>query len=363
MARMADIMRKVRQQSADREEPESGSAAIGAEPFSGESSVRRLDSGFLRTLRSKKDQSSERTEDSVVQSDPACDYHFLLNLTRGLFSSDKTITDVDVSEIRRVVAAAADVMAAGDVTLFSAAFSAQAVGIEFICAHSVLVFLYAMSMGRGAGFSRLQLEELGLAALLHDIGMNRLTDLVVKADEFTDAELVRLRQHPLLGADMLSLWPGLPESVPVAVRQHHEYADGSGYPQGLSRHAINEYARITGLADAYAFLIRPRFPAVPVDPVTAIKKIIEDKKRFPPRLVKLVVERVGVFPVGSTVVLNTGERAVVTRLNYENPLRPEVRISADAAGEQVLQPKVLDLLRHPTIFIRECTLFGMRTHS
>ena len=129
--------------------------------------------------------------------------------------------------------------------------------------------------------------------------------------------------------------------------------DSSGYPRRLQGEQIGVYAQVIGLSDVYEAMThrRPYRPAF--IPYEAMKTILQDRPRFDREVVKALIRRIGIFPAGSAVRLNTKEIAVVTAHNPRSPLRPVVNIIFDAQGRRQEGPKRLDLAQNFVIYIED----------
>ncbi len=126
------------------------------------------------------------------------------------------------------------------------------------CAHSLRVAAIALQIGREMGLPRQQLVYLKHGALLHDIGKLSVPDAILeKTERLTDEEWRRLRSHPWRGENLLASLD-FPQAVCLAVGQHHECFDGTGYPLALTGEAISLEARIIAVADAYDTIRRGR---------------------------------------------------------------------------------------------------------
>jgi len=129
-----------------------------------------------------------------------------------------------------------------------------------------------------------------------------------------------------------------------AVAQHHERLDGTGYPHGLNGEAFTVAGRIVALADVFDALTSDRPYRKRLNPPEAMRWIAEGAgKIYDPFLARLFISRVGVFPVGSLVRLNTGELSVVVKVNPNAIRRPLVFIISDAAGDPKGEPQLVDL--------------------
>ncbi|MCK4784160.1 MAG: HD domain-containing protein, partial [Desulfobacteraceae bacterium] len=224
---------------------------------------------------------------------------------------------------------------------------------NYLYCHSVNVCIYSIVMGLGLGYDKLKLTELGISALLHDIGMTEYLHLANHSRKLTSGEFKEIKKHPLKGTEILESVKNLKKAALYAVHQGHERENGTGYPRGLKKDSINEYAGIISIVDTFEAMTHPRAHRNEFLPIEALQKILNDKKAFKRKLIKMLIERIGIFPIGSFVELNTREVCRVIKLNHEVPLRPVVKIIYDAAGEEPEQAKIIDLTAQPNVFIKK----------
>ena len=207
-------------------------------------------------------------------------------------------------------------------------------------AHAVEVGIVAVALGRRVGLSRLALYQLGFSALFHDIGLSRLPEALYDDTQVSAPERWRmLRQHPWLG--VLALLQ-LRDQADFAYRsmlvsyQHHMRRDLSGYPRTRRIGELTYSARIVAVADAYVALTSRRLATgEPLDPSEALALLLANPARaLDPVLLKALAQLLGAYPVGTAVVLSSGEVGVVVRANPLRELsdRPIVRIARDAEG-------------------------------
>jgi putative nucleotidyltransferase with HDIG domain len=156
--------------------------------------------------------------------------------------------------------------------------------------HSLRVTEYSMNIGYQLGLSDASMEVLQVGAVLHDIGKSGLDDtLLKKSTRLSTEELKRMRQHPLIGVDMVKDVSFLKEAVPL-IQYHHERMDGMGYPEGLKGEEIPFLARIVGVADAYDAMTSPRSYKVALLKEVAIEELIKASgKQFDPGVVEALV--------------------------------------------------------------------------
>jgi HD-GYP domain-containing protein (c-di-GMP phosphodiesterase class II) len=198
-----------------------------------------------------------------------------------------------------------------------------------------------------------QLTKLGVGLLLHDVGKLSVPAAILnKPGPLDPEEEALMRTHPMVGIDLL---PGAMVS-PLAksvVRSHHERWDGSGYPDQLAGTGIPEFARIAAVADVFDAITSQRPYAVAQPPHVGVRTIVEGSGRlFDPAIVESFRKVVAPYPAGSQIVLADGRHAVVASVSADCLELPVVRVHASASGEP-LEPKELDLARHPELAPRD----------
>ncbi|OFW03139.1 MAG: hypothetical protein A3I61_01155 [Acidobacteria bacterium RIFCSPLOWO2_02_FULL_68_18] len=211
--------------------------------------------------------------------------------------------------------------------------------------HMVNVSILTMGQARGLGIEGALLREIGLAALMHDIGKVRTpSEILNKSDKLTDREFDLLRHHTVDGAEILRRTPEIPALAPIVAFEHHLRLDGTGYPNGVSRPSLNLGTMICGIADVYDAMRSQRVyqEAFPTDRILAVLQR-NDGKQFDQNLVRRFVQLVGIYPVGNLVRLTTGEIAVVLKAYAPDPYRPRVRMLFDNAGARVERPVEVNL--------------------
>ena len=219
--------------------------------------------------------------------------------------------------------------------------------------HSVNVCILSLMTAITLGYNQLKLKELGIGALLHDIGKIRLSKkLLNKPEELTSEEYQLIRKHPEFGYQILRTYDDVPLLSAHVSLQHHERWDGKGYPRRLAGEQIHEYARIVAVADVYDALLadRPYRPAYSVNQaVTIISRM--SNTYFQPRAVAALVSNIAVFPIGSVVMLSTGQTGIVVDVNSNYPTRPVVKVVYDQYGNKMPKSHEVDLTRLNTVFI------------
>lgn len=206
-----------------------------------------------------------------------------------------------------------------------------------------------VSFGRFLQLSQPQLELLGLAGLLQDIGKVRLPrTLLHKKKRFSDEERELVQKHVALSVEILRDAKAFPDELLENVSLHHERYDGSGYPRALAGRAIGLMGAIGGLADVYSALTSDRPYAEQMSPSNALGMLHKSRGiLFEEALIEQFIQCVGIYPVGSVVELNSGEIAIVIAQNRVRRLQPRVMVVLDKDHRPVSPQKILDLLKEP----------------
>ena len=222
---------------------------------------------------------------------------------------------------------------------------------EYTFTHSVNVCIFSVALGRRLGLSKLQLYDLGLAALFHDIGKSRVPIAVLnKTEGLNDDDWRWLAAHPWLGVLTLFHMRGqqeLPYRAMVVAHEHHMKIDLTGYPKALRARDQSIFSRIVAVADGFdAATSRRAYQTVPLSPAAVLAGMRDNARRgFDPVIVKGFINLLGVFPVGTLVVLDTFELALVHASNPrpEALSRPIVRIVSDDRGNILYPGTLIDL--------------------
>lgn len=193
--------------------------------------------------------------------------------------------------------------------------------------HAMNVTVLAVLLGRALGLAGEDLETLGIAAFLHDVGKVRLPDLVRhKDDAFTGAQLKAYQEHVAHGVGLARAM-GMGPAVLQAIAQHHEAADGSGFPRGCRGDEISRCAHVLALINRYDGLCNPLNPARALTPHESLSLLFATQKpRFDPSTLNAFIRMVGVYPPGSIVQLSDGRFALVQAVNSARPLKPRVLV-------------------------------------
>lgn len=215
----------------------------------------------------------------------------------------------------------------------------------FLFEHTMHVSVFATIVGFANRYSEQQLYDLFVSSLLFDIGMLNVPDrLYRKAGRLTAAERERIEYHTIDGHQMLAARSDLPRAAAACALQHHERFDGSGYPFRIRKNELHEFPQIIGIADLYDALVSKRHYRNPFTPGDAIEFLLGSGDRlFDLSFVQLFVRHVSIYPLGSRVLLNSGQIAVIEAVDPSFVQRPVVKVIQEPDGKPAKYPYEIDL--------------------
>jgi putative nucleotidyltransferase with HDIG domain len=221
---------------------------------------------------------------------------------------------------------------------------------EYDLAHSVNVSVLCLALGKKLGYDGERMQHLGLGGLLHDIGKIKISnDIIHKKGALSEEEYEIVKKHPEYGYEMVEEDFRIPQQVKEIILQHHERFDGTGYPYGLKDFQISQHGQIAAIADVYDAMTSDKLynkRKVHLDALKTIHKL--SGKHFSKTFVKFFVDVIGIYPVGTLVLLDTDELGIVFEKNSLDPTLPKVIIVANKNKEKV-KPYIFDLSKYNLI--------------
>ena len=217
--------------------------------------------------------------------------------------------------------------------------------------HSLNVTIISLMLGRQLAIPAAVLMELGVGALMHDVGKIALPDRVrLPREDFNSGEAALYRDHVAQGL-ILGRRMGLSADAQLVIAQHHELADGSGFPSALMLPRMSLPARIVALVNRYDNLCNATAPAQSLTPHEALSRLFAQcRSKFDETLLSAFIKMMGIYPPGSVVQLSDERFAMVMTVNSANPLKP--RVLVHDAGVPLAEAIHLDLEKSPAIGIR-----------
>ena len=330
-------------QAPSREQPDKRLAELTGKLE--QANVREFELGPLN--ETDDPDSQERAKEAAKRT-----YAQSVAVTKDVINSVRMGRSPNIKKIKRVVQSIVDQILNEETSL---------VGLttirdydEYTFTHSVNVCIFSVALGRRLGLSKLQLYDLGLAALFHDLGKSRVPlDVLNKPSGLTDEEWQLISAHPWLGVLALFQVRGqqdLPYRSMVVAYEHHMKLDRTGYPRPIRPRDIGFFSRIVAVVDGFdAATSRRVYQQNPMGPAEVLQGMRDNPRRgMDPVIVKAFINLTGLYPVGTFVVLDTFELGIVHAVNpvTEMVSRPILRIVSDPLGN-VLHPGHLVDLAEP----------------
>lgn len=224
---------------------------------------------------------------------------------------------------------------------------------SYIICHSVNVAILSVAVGDALKLPSHKLIELGMAGLLHELGMFKLPDTFQNANRpLTDIEKRALSAHPLLGYRVLKEM-GFPPNVTLAVLEHHEKENGTGYPQGLTGDKIAMSAKILAVASAYdAQIVSRPFRSARNGYASLVELLKESKQAYDENILRRMIFILSLYPIGSVVELKNGSLAVVHDANPDDPRHPDVKILTNEAQNPLTDFPIVKLQERQDLDIK-----------
>lgn len=210
--------------------------------------------------------------------------------------------------------------------------------IAYVYKHSVEVMALSILLGVAINLERNKLIELGINALLHDVGMKFVPKRVFQEGEKLEQdELIIVRKHPELGYDHLNKTLQLAPAEKIGILHHHERMDGTGYPDMKMNNEISLYGKILGIIDTFDAMVSPRNHRRRYTVVEALDYIMNNAgKQFDKDIINNFIKTINLFPINTIVRLSDQSVGVVTGVNKNHLLRPKIRIIKGAQRGRVL---------------------------
>ena len=276
-----------------------------------------------------------------------------LEYLNGVLSAIRNRQDFSLDKGQQIIRKLAEVNPAQDPALIMALHLNDQ--FKFVLHHGVNIAVYAIKISKYLGFELKHQVELGLAGLLHDVGIAAIPDKIIyKPKKLNEEEIKIFRERPNVGYKILKKFGYEYAYLAECAAQVHERIDGTGYPVGLKADEIPEYAQILGLLDVYEALIHSRPQRDKLTPFAAVKEIINTgKDRFQRKHLKALLNTFTVFPLHSYVRLNSDAIGKVIETYPDQPMRPKVRIIYDSQNQKVLSDRIIALPEDSLLHIVE----------
>jgi HD-GYP domain-containing protein (c-di-GMP phosphodiesterase class II) len=270
-------------------------------------------------------------------------YQNAQNMLGELLNDARVGKSLDIKEAQRLVNQMVDsILRNPNVLVLLASLGEKN---DALLAHALTVCALSLSLGRYIGLDKDTLVDLGMGALIHDIGETKLPDkLLTDSDDLSDEDRALLQSHTRIGKIIVDKLAGVSDRVTAIIRDHHERANGSGYPRKLVNSQVNICTRIVSIVDTYDSLTSGTHgrEKIPVD--VALKYIYSWRGNlFDALLVEKFIQCIGIYPIGSAVELGSGHIAMVISSLPKARLFPTVLLILDPEGVPLERPKMMNL--------------------
>ena len=282
--------------------------------------VDKAESGVLA------DTSTLGDSDKIIRAEKF--YASLLKYVENIFTQVAIKNELDFKSVAEKIKTACDVIREDRRFLLRVQRNDLSTPSEnYLASHSLKSTIISIIIGNYLKLPTHRLIELGVAALLHEIGMIKLPPHVyLSRRPLQPQERKAILTHPLLGFNMLKSF-NFPLTVTVAALEHHERENGSGYPRKLSGDRLSLYAKIIAVACSYEALSAQRPHKEAKDGYTGMLELLKNEgKQYDDTIVRALVYSLSIYPIGLYVLLSSGRKGQVVDVNPENPRFPIVQI-------------------------------------
>jgi HD-GYP domain-containing protein (c-di-GMP phosphodiesterase class II) len=280
-----------------------------------------------------EEEEHERAKEHAKQT-----YQRSVEVTKEVINSVRMGRTANVKKVKRVVQSIVDQVLADETSLVG--LSTLRDYDDYTFTHSVNVCIFSIALGKKLGLAKLQLYDLGMAALFHDVGKSRVPlEVLNKEGSLSDEDWRIMQAHPWLGVLTLFGLRGygeVPYRSMIVAYEHHMKRDLTGYPKSLRPREPSIFSRVIAVADGFdAATSRRVYHTVPLQPDSVLHEMLNNPRRgLDPVVVKAFINLLGVYPVGTMVILDTYELALVVSANPDltEIHRPMVRVISDQGG-------------------------------
>ncbi|MFQ5470239.1 MAG: HD-GYP domain-containing protein [Gammaproteobacteria bacterium] len=216
---------------------------------------------------------------------------------------------------------------------------------DYTATHSLNVCIFSLAFGRHLGLSDEELNELGIGALLHDLGKIRVPiEILNKPEKLTAQEFALMKKHPVFGGNILENTKGLTPSIIDIALSHHERTNGSGYPRGLLAKDISLYGKMVAIVDIYDAITSQRVYHHGTHSIDAMTQLYQlASAHLDNGLVDQFIQCLGIYPIGSIVELYSGEVGIVVSQHSTQRLKPKVMVILDKDKQRYSKSSIIDL--------------------
>jgi HD-GYP domain-containing protein (c-di-GMP phosphodiesterase class II) len=323
---------------------------------------------FMKTIPAKEPPTPIKQEilpkveskKEVNDQDCSCEaksvYQHAIIISEKIFESNLDMTVDEIESILLFVETIINALRTDDISMIACVFRyAPSEKINPYALKLINVCILSIEIGMELNYNNVQLTQLAVAAFLHDIGLKKYTSIINQTRKLTPKEKKDLENYPTITKEILTPLKGvLGNDIFTIIEQCSHVTPGTtNINSGIKGSTIPQAAQIIALADTYEALTHARPYRIKYTPLEAIKIILADKGTFDPRLSKILLDRIGLYPKGTFVELSTKEIAQVLRQNPRMPTSPVVKIIYDDHGQKLDSGREINLAKETEVFINK----------
>ena len=288
-------------------------------------------------------------DDDLAKEQAKRAYFQTVEVAKNVLSDVRLGKSVNARRVKRAVQSVVDQVLNNETSIMG--MTALREYDDYTFTHCVNVCIFSVVLGQKLGLDKLQLYELGLGALFHDLGKMRVDpDITNKTSGLSDEEFAKMQQHTTEGLLALFDMHGFSEPpfrAMLMAYEHHMKRDLTGYPRNRRPRSPTLFSRVVAVADGFdAATTHRSYQSVPWRPEEALKEMRDNPRRgYDPLLVKALINVTGIYPVGTLVILDSHEMAVVVAPNPDKSRlnQPVVKIIYDGQGMPLAEPVTVNL--------------------
>ena len=299
------------------------------------------------------DVSTLGDSDEIIRAEKF--YASLLKYVEGLFTQIAIKNDLNFKTVAEKIKTACDVIREDRRFLLRVQKNnIYSTSDNYLASHAVKSTIISIIIGNYLKLPNHRLIELGVAALLHEIGMLKLPPQTYLSNRpLQPQERKAILTHPALGFNLLKSFD-FPLTVNLAVLEHHERENGSGYPRKLQGERISLYAKIIAVACSYEALSAQRPHKEAKDGYTGMLELLKNEgKQYDDTVVRALVFSLSIYPIGLYVLLSSGRKGQVVDVNPENPRLPIVQVFGELTPDG--KNKILETSQDGIYIVRPLT--------
>jgi len=287
---------------------------------------------------------AEETDTSLRLSKFITSYLHVVQQFKRLFKGWQAGASFDIIEVRKIYIPLLEQALSDEKDIFH--LHHYSTKDDYFYHHAISVGLISGYIAKKLGFEMGNIVQVSLGGCLSDVGMAKVPKGILEKDiPLSFEEYNEIKKHPIYGFKMLEKSSSLKKEVKIAVLQHHERLDGSGYPGGEKEDRIHIYSKIVAVADVYHAMISERTYRSKQSPYRVWEMIRHDDfGKFDLKVIKALATGVVQIVIGSNVKLSNGTTGEVLYINNTYPTRPTIKLKNN---------ELLDLEKNRSIFIEQ----------